>query len=157
MDLEYLKDTIKEIKMPDDMKKRIVDTALDSTQDTTTMKKICNLRRFRLIPICAALLAALTLTGFAVYYANSVLLSFNGDLSLVEPYIQQIDESTEKDEYCVTVDSVLSDAHSTVIGVTVEALTDDACIALNSADFNPARIMTFNPKKIGRASCRERV
>lgn len=152
MDLEYLKDTIKEIKMPDDMKKRIVDTALDSTQDTTTMKKICNLRRFRPIPICAALLAALTLTGFAVYYANSVLLSFNGDLSLVEPYIQQIDESTEKGEYCVTVDSVLSDAHSTVIGVTVEALTDDACIALNSADFNPARIMTFNPKSVD-SSC----
>lgn len=147
MDLEHLKYSIKEIKMPNDMKKRIVDTALQSSQ-TATMKKNCNLKRFRPVLVCAALLAVLTLTGFAVYYANSVLLLFHGDPSLVEPYIQSIDETSEKGEYRVTVDSVLADAHSTVIGITVEALTNDAGIALNSNDFNPARIMQFNPKSV---------
>lgn len=105
-----------------------VSAALDGE---TRERSILMKKRLYTIAVCAALAAALMGTAFAVYYRNNALTFFSGDTALIEPAVQAVDETLEGGGFRVHIDSVLSDSHSTVLGVTVEALTDEARDLLN--------------------------
>ena len=109
-------------------------------------KKIFSTKKLRALPVCAVVIALLTCTAFAVYYATTVLTYFNGDTTLIEPDIQAVNEVQKQGEYLLNVDSTLSDAHNTVIGLTIEALTDDAVTVLTNEKFRPTDILRFDPE-----------
>ena len=109
-------------------------------------KKVFNHKKLRALPVCAVVIALLTCTAFAIYYANTVLTYFNGDTTLIEPDVQVVNEEQKQGEYLLNVDSTLSDAHNTVIGLTIEALTDDAVTMLTNEKFRPTDILRFEPE-----------
>ena len=106
---------------------------------TKENKKTFSTKRLRVLPICAIVTALLICTAFAIYYANTALTYFNGDTTLIEPDVQAVDEVQKQGEYMLNVDSILSDAHNTVIGLTIEALTDDAAAKLINERFRRSR------------------
>ena len=113
---------------------------------TQENKKAFSTKRLRVLPVCAVVTALLICTAFAIYYANTVLTYFNGDTTLIEPNVQAVDEVQQQGEYMLNVDSILSDAHNTVIGLTIEALTDDAATTLTNERFRPTDILRFDPE-----------
>ena len=113
---------------------------------TKENKKTFSTKRLRVLPICAIVTALLICTAFAIYYANTALTYFNGDTTLIEPDVQAVDEVQKQGEYMLNVDSILSDAHNTVIGLTIEALTDDAAARRTNGGFRPTDILRFDPE-----------
>ena len=114
-----------------------VSAALDgaSRERSILMKK-----RLYALAVCAALAAALMGTAFAVYCQNTALTYFSGDTALIEPAVQVVDKTLEGGGFRVHIDSVLSDSHSTVLGITVEAITGEARDLLNGEE-QPLRVI----------------
>lgn len=113
---------------------------------THESKKAFTMKKLRVLPICAVVTALLVCTAFAIYHANTVLTYFKGDTALIEPDVQAVDEVQKQGEYMLNVDSILSDAHNTVIGLTIKALTDDAAAKLTNESFRPTDILRFDPE-----------
>lgn len=123
-----------------------VETLEEVTKMTSENKKAFSIKKLRILPVCAAVIVLLVCTGFAFYYANTALAYFNGDTTLIEPDVQTVDEAQQQGEYMLNVDSILSDAHNTVIGLTIEALTDDAVTTLTNEKFRLTDILRFEPE-----------
>lgn len=121
-----------------------VNTALDKPERRFYMRKPI----FAAIA-CAALVLALAGTALAVYYRGTALSWFEGDTALVEPSVQEMDEVMEKDGWRVRVDSALSDEYNTILGITIEALTDETREKLDSESFRPlGTIISIQPEEI---------
>lgn len=128
------------------------ETLTEVIKMTQENKKRLKAKRIRIAVVCAAAAMLLACTALAVYYANTVLAYFNGDTALIEPAVQVVDKVMEQGEYKIFVDSTLSDAHSTVVGLTIEALTDEAAAALNSDSFRPTGILRFESERTDTAA-----
>lgn len=85
-----------------------------------------------------------TVTVFAYYYFKSVFLYFDGNTELIEQDIQVIDETVEEVQYKVHVDSLLADSYSTILGLSIEALSDEAASTLFSQEFDVRDILCFD-------------
>ena len=129
------------------------DVLMEVMTVTQENKKMFSIKKYRVLAVCAVIMALLACTAFAIHYANTVLTYFNGDTTLIEPNVQVVDKVQKQGEYMLNVDSILSDAHNTVIALTIEALTDDAVTSLNSERFCPTDILRFDPENsVGIAS-----
>ena len=123
---------------PDRIRQR-VHAALEAvpSERRTPMRK-----KFRMALVLAAVLAALAGTALAVvYHYHTALEYFDGDTAPLESAVQAVDETLENDSYRVHVDSVLSDSHSTVLGLSIEALNEEAQAALMETRFMPLSIL----------------
>ena len=112
-------------------------------------KKYYVRKRLFAITVCAAILIALTGSALAIaYYRNTVISSFEGDTSLIEPAIQIVEEELEQRSYKITVDSVLSDTNSTIIGFTIDGLTNEAVESLSKKNLikTLTTILRFEPE-----------
>lgn len=128
---------------PDDVRRR-VHAALDA--GAPERKKPMKKRTVRTAAVCAAVLIALAGTALAAYRHYTALQYFQGETVLLEPAVQTLDQTLEDGSYRVHVDSVLAGSSSTVVGLTVEALTDEAEKELNSHEFFPTRLVGFQPE-----------
>lgn len=120
--------------------KRRVNAALDAVPSERNRHMRYKLR---FAAVCAVLAAALAGTALAAYRHYTALQYFQGDLTVVAPAVQPLDHTLENGSYRIHVDSVLAGSHSTVIGLTIEALTDEALSRLNSGEFFPTRVVGF--------------
>lgn len=102
-------------------------------------------QHLRLAAVCAAVLAVLAGTALAAYRHYTALQYFQGDVALLEPAVQTVDRTLKDESYLIHVDSVLAGSNSTVVGLTFEALTEEAAEELNSREFFPNRIVGFQP------------
>lgn len=115
------------------------------------LEKITHKQRKRYIPkaiqiafCCLALVLMPVATVLAFNYFKSVSLYFDGDIKLIESDIQVIDETVEEAEYKVHVDSILADSYSTILGLSIEALSDEAANKLTSQEFDIRDIICFD-------------
>ena len=141
-DKKTYKETFSSLHVSEDVLKEV----MSMTQEN---KKTFRIKKYRALPICAVIMSLFVGTAFAACFANTVLNYFNGDTALIEPDIQVVDEVQKQGEYMLSVDSILSDAHNTVIGLTIEALTNDAVTILNSEGFRPTDILRFDSENGG--------
>lgn len=106
-----------------------VNAALDGP---AASRKIGRRRLLKRSLLLAAALVLLTATAAAVSRAGVLELFFRGDTSQLEPYVQTALDTTENQDYRLTVDSCLYDGQNLYAQVTVEALNDQAAEALMS-------------------------
>ena len=123
-----------------------VETLEEVMEMTRKSQKGFGIKKLRALPVCAVVIVLLACTGFAVYCANTALTYFSGDTTLIEPDVQTVDEAQQQGEHILNVDSILSDAHNTVIGLTIEPLTDDAVAMLTNERFRLTDILRFDPE-----------
>ena len=123
-----------------------VETLEEVMKMTRENRNAFGMKRLRTLSACAVGIVLLTCTGFAFHYANTVLTYFHGDTTLIEPNVQAVDEAQQQGEYMLNVDSILSDAHNTVIGLTIEPLTDEAVTRLTGERFCLTDILRFDPE-----------
>lgn len=126
-----------------------VETLEEVMKMTHENKKAFSIKKLRVLPVCAVVIVLLVCTAFAVYYANTVLAYFNGDTTLIESDVQAVNKVQKQGEYMLNVDSILSDAHNTVIGLTIEALTDDAVTVLTNERFRLEDVLRFDSENPG--------
>lgn len=100
-------------------------------------------KAIRIAIACLALVSMPAATVLAYNYFKSVSLYFDGDTQLIEPDIQVIDETVEEAKYKVHVDSILADSYSTILGLSIEALSDEAKNELISLEFDLRDIICF--------------
>lgn len=124
--------------------KRRVNAALDVSAPE---RKSFMRKRVYMIAVAAALIAALAGTALAVYYRKTALSYFDGDTSQIEPAVQQVDQTSEQGSYRLHVDSVLSDAHNTILGLTLEAVDEDSQGALWAEDFVLLHVVMFEAEQ----------
>lgn len=101
-------------------------------------------KAIRIAIACLALALMPTVTVLAYNYFKSVFLYFDGDTELIEQDIQTIDEKVEEVQYKVHVDSLLADSYSTILGLSIEALTDESASTLFSEEFDVRDILCFD-------------
>ncbi len=94
--------------------------------------------------VCIAILLIPAGTAYAYHYLKSALLYHEGQKELIEPAVQVVDETIQEKKYIIHVDSVLTDEHSTIVGLTLEAKNDEAKEELNSQEFDIREILRFN-------------
>lgn len=119
-----------------------VNTALDKSR---SQKKRQGHTRVFVVAVCTAVMIALMGTAFAAYYKATALKIFNGDTAPIEPAVQPVDILVEEPEYRIHVDSVLSSSLSTVIGLTLEGLTDEAVEKMNDKHFQLTDVLLIFP------------
>ena len=83
-------------------------------------------------------------TIYAYNYLKSALIYHEGKVELIEPAVQVVDETIQEKKYIIHVDSVLTDAHSTIVGLTLEAKSNEAKEELNSQEFDIREILRFD-------------
>lgn len=94
-------------------------------------------KRARLVVVIAVMLLLLIGSALAAAYRAGVLeVFFHGDTSELEPYVYNSVDSTEDENYRLTVDS-LRDGDGLYVIITVEALTEQAAEALNNIALGP--------------------
>lgn len=110
--------------------------------------------KFRMAAVLAAALLSLAGTALAIYQHYTALDFFNGDTALIEPAVQPFDATLENESYRIRVDSILADSNQTVLGLCVEALTEEARLALDDAGFLLTSVLRITPEiKGGRSIC----
>ena len=128
---------------PENIRQR-VNTALNKSP---TPKKRQSHTRVFVVAVCTALMIALMGTAFAAYYKATALRIFNGNTAPIEPAVQPVDILVEEPEYRIHVDSVLSSSLSTVIGLTLEGLTDEAVEKMNDKHFQLTDVLVIFPDR----------
>lgn len=111
---------------------------------TYTKKEKYIPKAIRIAIACLVLILLPTVTVYAYQHFRSVFLSFDGDTELIEQDIQVIDEAVEGAQYRVHVDSILADSYSTILGLSIESLSDEATRELFSQDFDFRNIIGFD-------------
>lgn len=101
-------------------------------------------KAIRIAIACLALVFMPVVTVFAYNYFKSVFLYFDGDTELIDQDIQVIDEMVEETQYKVHVDSMLADSYTTILGLSIEASTDEAADELFSQEFDIREILCFD-------------
>ena len=128
------------------------DTLLSEIEKATS-KKAANkkTKRKRYIPrtvqtalVCLALILIPGITVFAYGKIKSVLLYFKGDTGLIEEEVRTLEETAQGEQYRVHVDSMLADSQSTVLGLSIEALSDEAEKKLFSQAFDIRYVVRFD-------------
>lgn len=102
------------------------------------------LKVIRIAMVCMALILIPGITVFAYNKMKSVFLFFKGDTKLIEENIQTVEESAEGARYRVSVDSILSDSYSTILGLSIEALSEEAKKELFSQEFDVRDVLCFD-------------
>lgn len=134
MDFEHLSNSVKDINMPNDMKKRIIDNTLQQTEET--IFESTSESRHGVVPRKSAavlLIATLVLSMSAVAFAVSTsdwfaafFIQRSGSTLTPDQYqfIAEksvgIGQSITSDGYTVTVDSAICDAHNLYLVIQIE-------------------------------------
>ncbi len=110
-----------------------------------------NVKQKRYIPrvsqiamVCLALILIPGITVFAYNKMKSVVLFFDGDTTQIEKDIQVVEETAEGSQYRACVDSMLADSYSTILGISIEALSEDAKTELFSENFDIRDVLSFD-------------
>ncbi len=128
MDFEHLKASVQDIKMPHDMRVRIVDTALQqadhyrSTQHRGAHPVAAALLVAILaLSMAAAALAVFTSDWFAAFFADRSGAALTADqYRFIEEKSVGIGQSVTADGYTVTVDSAICDAQNLYLVLRIE-------------------------------------
>lgn len=98
----------------------------------------------RVAVACAALVLLPTITAYAYNHFKSVSLYYDGGTELIESEIQIVDETVQQENYRIHVDSVLADSYSTLLGFSIEALTEEAKVELEKSEFDIRELISFD-------------
>lgn len=134
MDFEHLSSSVKDIKMPNDMKKRIVDNVLQQTEenifDSTSGRRHGGfLRKSATALLVAALVLSMSAAAFAVATSDwfaAFFLNRSGSALTPDQYqfIEEksvgIGQSITEDGYTITVGSAICDAYNLYLVIHVE-------------------------------------
>lgn len=134
MDFEHLRSSVKDIKMPNDTKKRIIDTALQQTEEyinkpTSERRHGGFLRRSAAVLLAATLVLSMSVVAFAVvasdwfaaFFINRSGSALTSDqYQFIEEKSVGIGQSVTEDGYTVTVDSAICDAQNLYLVIHVE-------------------------------------
>ena len=101
----------------------------------------------RIAMVCLALFLIPGITVFAYNKMKSVVLFFDGDTRPIEDDIQVVEETIEDVQYRAYVDSILADSYSTILGLSIEALSEEARIELFSQNFDIRNVLSFDYDK----------
>lgn len=134
MDFERLSSSVKDIKMPNDMKKRIIDNTLHQTEENV-FEPICERQRRGFLRKSAAVLLVATLilsmsaaalaiassNWFAAFFINRSGYELTPDqYQFIEEKSVGIGQSITEGGYTVTVESALCDAYNLYLVIHVE-------------------------------------
>lgn len=136
-DAKKYQEVFSEIHAPKDMVSKI-------NNEIQKESKKYKSKALRVAVACIAILLIPAGTVYAYNYLKSALIYHEGKVELIEPAIQVVDETIQEEKYIIHVDSVLSDAHSTIVGLTLEAKSDKAKEDLNSQEFDIREIIRFD-------------
>lgn len=136
-DTKKYQEVFSEIHAPEDIVSKI-------NNEIQKESKKYKSKALRAAAACIAIALIPAGTVYAYNYLKSALIYHQGKVELIESAVRGMDETIQEKKYIIHVDSVLTDARSTIVGLTLQAKSDEAKEELNSQEFDIREILRFD-------------
>ncbi len=136
-DCKKYQEVFSEVHAPEDMASRVKNKIQKESKKQRS-------KVFRVAAACIGILLLPVGTVYAYNYLKSALVYYEGKTEMIEPAVRTVDETIQEKNYSIHIDSVLTDSHSTIVGLTLEAKSNQAKKELNSREFDIRDILRFD-------------